>query len=284
MSAGSLTQPCLVEQLDLLLAEPVDVEGAARHEMLRGARCAWYGQANSPVQWTRAPSSPPAMISRTTSVCSGHGTFRGKSDTAWRRAGACLRPTPSTCGMTSPARWMRHRVADAHVEPRDLLGVVQRRVLHHDAADRHRLELGDRRQRAGAADLDFDVLDDGGRLLGRKFVRDRPARRARDEAEPLLPVEAVDLVDDAVDVVVEAGALRLDLAVEFQQRVDRAAHLGQRIGLEAAGLEPFDHAGLRVGRHVAHLAPGIGEEAERPRRRDRRRPSGATSRRRCCAD
>ena len=136
--------------------------------------------------------------------------------------------------MTSPARWIVHRVADAHIEPRDLAGIVQRRVLHHDAADCDRLELGDRRQRAGAADLDLDILDDGGRLLGRKFVRDRPARRARHEAEPLLPVESVDFVDDAVDVVVEAGAPRLDLAVELQQLLDRAAHLGQRVGLEAA--------------------------------------------------
>ena len=172
--------------------------------------------------------------------------------------------------MTSPARWILHRVAFAHVEPRDLAGIVQRGVLHHDAADGDRLELGDRRERAGAADLDLDVLDDGGRLLGREFMRDRPARRARHEAEPLLPIEAVDLVDDAVDIVVEAGALRLDVAVELQQRVDRAAHLGQRIGLKAATLEPFDHAGLGVGRHLAHLAPGIGEKAERPRCGDRR--------------
>ena len=164
----------------------------------------------------------------------------------------------------------RHRVADANVEPRDLFGIVQRGVLHHDAADGHRFELGDRRQKAGAADLDFDVPDDGRRLLGREFVRDRPARIARHEAEPLLPVEAVDFVDDAVDVVVEAGAPRLDLAVEFQQRIERAAHFGQRIGLKAAMLEPFDHAGLRLCRHFAHLAPGISEEAERPRRRDRR--------------
>ena len=34
MSAGSLTQPSLVEQLDLLLAQALDVEGAARDEML----------------------------------------------------------------------------------------------------------------------------------------------------------------------------------------------------------------------------------------------------------
>ena len=37
-----------------------------------------------------------------------------------------------------------------------LVLVVQRRVGHRDAADEHRLEPRDRRQRAGAADLHFD--------------------------------------------------------------------------------------------------------------------------------
>src|SRR6185312_15533574 len=101
-------------------------------------------------------------------------------------------------------------------------------------------------------------------------VRDAPARRARDEAEPLLPVEAVDLVDDAVDVVVELRALFLDLAVEGDEFFRRAAELRQRIGPEAAALEPLDHAGLRVFRHLADLAPGVGEEAERARGGDRR--------------
>ena len=100
----------------------------------------------------------------------------------------------------------RHGVADPHTEPLDLILVVQGRVLHDHAADRDRLELGDRRQRAGAADLDLDVADDGRRLLGRELVRDRPARGPRDKAQPLLPVEPVDLVDDAIDVVVEPGA------------------------------------------------------------------------------
>ena len=45
--------------------------------------------------------------------------------------------------------------------------------------------------------------------------------------------------------------------------------LGQRIGRKAAALEPSDHAGLGVFRHRAHLAPGVGEEAERTRGRDR---------------
>ncbi len=118
--------------------------------------------------------------------------------------------TVSPMRMSRPSRNGLALAADAL----DVVLVVQRRVLHDDAADADRLELADRRQRAGAADLDLDVLEHGRRLLGRELVRDRPARRARDEAEPLLPVEAVDLVDDAVDVVVELGALLLDLAME----------------------------------------------------------------------
>jgi hypothetical protein len=92
---------------------------------------------------------------------------------------------------------------------------VQRDILHDDAADADRLKLADRRERPGAPDLDLDIAQHGHGALGRKLVRDRPARRARHEAEPLLPVEPIDFVDDAVDVVVEAAALQLDLVMKF---------------------------------------------------------------------
>ena len=68
----------------------------------------------------------------------------------------------------------------------------------------------------------------------------------------------------------ELGALFLDLAMEGDQLLHRMAEFCQRIGGEAAALEPFDHAGLRLGRHFAHLAPGIGEEAQRTAGGDRR--------------
>ena len=90
---------------------------------------------------------------------------------------------------------------------------MQRGVGDDDAADGDGPQLGHRRQRAGAPDLDFDSLDDRRRALGGEFVRDRPARAARDEAQPLLQREVVDLVDDAVDVVAEVGALGLDGAI-----------------------------------------------------------------------
>ena len=46
----------------------------------------------------------------------------------------------------------------------------------------------------------------GLRLLRREFMRERPARRPADHAEPVLQAEVVDLVDDAVDVVGQFGA------------------------------------------------------------------------------
>ena len=164
--------------------------------------------------------------------------------------------------MTSPARWMSHRVADAHVLARDLVLVVQGRVRDHHAADGDRLEPRDRRQRAGAPDLDVDGLEDGARLLGRELARDRPARGARDEAEPLLQVEPVDLVDDAVDVVAE----RRPLAPRSRDRRraaprPRGTSFVSGLTVKAAGREPVEHAALGLGRQLAHLAPGIGEEA-----------------------
>ena len=94
----------------------------------------------------------------------------------------------------------------------DVVLVVKRGVLHDHAADRHRLQLRDGRQRAGPPDLDIDALHARDGFLGGKLVRNRPARIARNEPEPLLPVEAIHLVDDAVDVVVERGALQADVA------------------------------------------------------------------------
>ena len=158
------------------------------------------------------------------------------------------------------------RVADAHVLARDLVLVVQGGVGDDDAADRHGLELGDRRQRAGASDLDLDRLDDRRRLFGGKLMRGRPARRARHEAEPLLQREVVDLVDDAVDVVAERRPLLLDRAVLRQHFRGRAAELGQGIGRQAEARHRLDGAELGRGDGRARFAPGIGEKLQRPLR------------------
>src|SRR5258708_766664 len=118
----------------------------------------------------------------------------------------------------------------------DVILVVQRDVLHDDAADPDRLKLADRREGAGAPDLNFDIPEHGHGTLGRELVRDRPARRARHEPETLLPVDAVHLVDHPVDVVVEMGASGFDLVMESEQFLDRVAKFSERFGLEAAAL------------------------------------------------
>ncbi len=162
----------------------------------------------------------------------------------------------------------------------DVILVVQRRVLHHHTTDRHRRELRHRRQRAGAANLNLDVVENRGRLLGGELVRDGPAGAARHKTKTLLPVEPVHLVDHAVDVVAERSALLLDLAVELQQPVDIVTQRNQRIGDKARLAHPLDHVVLGLGRHRAHFAPGIGEEFQRTRRGDRRIFLAQRSRRR----
>src|SRR6476659_5764869 len=54
-----------------------------------------------------------------------------------------------------PGTLDRHSVVLAHPKPLDLIGVMQRRVLHDHPADSDRLELSHRRERAGAANLDI---------------------------------------------------------------------------------------------------------------------------------
>jgi hypothetical protein len=99
------------------------------------------------------------------------------------------------------------RVAHPDVLAMELVLVVQRRVGHRHAADEHWLQPRHRRDRAGAPDLHFDRDEPRRGLLGRKLVRDREPRRARDEPQPLLIGEPVHLVDHPIDVVRQQGTL-----------------------------------------------------------------------------
>src|SRR5690348_4195240 len=103
-----------------------------------------------------------------------------------------------------------------------------------------------------------------------EFVRDRPAWRAADEAQPFLEVEIVDLIDDTVDVVGQGGAFRRHVAMEGEQLLNAMAQLRMRIGGETPRLEMFKCVGMRLGEALAGLAPGIGKEFERPLGCDRR--------------
>ena len=150
-----LDQPVVVEGLDVLLAKSLDVEGVARHEML---------EPLDPLRRAdqAAGAAPDHILLAGDGIDLAHGVAAaGGADGGKAESFRALRPL-----RFNHAENLRddvagalddHGVADAHVFPRDLILIVQRGVLHHDAADGHRLELGDRRQRAGAADLDLDV-------------------------------------------------------------------------------------------------------------------------------
>ena len=164
-----------------------------------------------------------------------------------------------------------HRVALAHVQARDLVGVVQGRVGDGDAGHLHRLQPGHRRDRAGAADLHLDRAQHGGLFLGRELVRQRPARRARYETHLALLVVVVELVDHAVDVVGQRVALCADAAEIRQQALEPGCGVDLRRNRET---EPAQQGqGLRMGLgqfQPAHLAHGIGEERQRAAARHRR--------------
>ena len=232
-SAGVVDPARLDELLDQLVAQPLDVHRAARGEMpQRLCRCAGRRARRSSARRPRP---------RRASTCEPQTGQRAGSSTRRASARAPLRHHAHDLGNHVARAAHDHGVADPHVLARELVHVVQRRVADRDAADEHRLQARDRRQRAGAADLELArpatvvVSSCAGNLCAT-----RPARRARDEAEVALPVEAVHLVDDAVDLVAERVAPRADA----------------RVVLEAARRRPSHHVDLRAGAQApARAAP-----------------------------
>ena len=114
---------------------------------------------------------------------------------------------PRISGMTSPA--LRSTTVSPMRTPLRCtsVGVVQRGALDRGPGDDDRLHDPERRDPAGATDVDLDVEELGVDLLGRVLEGDRPARRARGGAEPALHRDLVDLDDDPVDLVLDVVAV-----------------------------------------------------------------------------
>ncbi len=253
-----------VELLDLLLAQALDVEGEARDEMLQpllGLRRAdeTAGAAAHDAAAGFVAVGLAHGVATADGANLGELVGRGLLGTLVEHRADDLRDDV-TGALDDDG------VADAHVLAADLVFVVQRGVGDDDAADVDRLEPCDGRERAGAANLDFNAAQDCGRLLGGELVGDGPTRRARDEAKAVLQIEAIDLVDDAVDVVAELGALLTDAVVVGDHRLGRCDGLHQRVDGQAPTAEGGDDAGLRIGRQLADLTPGVGEKLQRARR------------------
>ena len=117
--------------------------------------------------------------------------------------------------------------------------------------------IGDRRDRAGAADVRLEVAQDRRDLARRELVGDRPARKLRRRAERGALREVVDLDDEAVDLVRQLVALVLPLMHRSDQRVPVARRCVVRRDRQA---EPADVVERR------EVAARVARRRRRPRR------------------
>ena len=110
--------------------------------------------------------------------------------------------------------------------------------------------------------LKIDVVEQRHLLVGRELVRERPARRARHEAELLLVGAAIHLVDDAVDLVRQLRAARADVAVVLETSLDSARPSASGQVRSPSAVQPRGELAVPLGR------------LRRPRRRRARRNTG----------
>ena len=183
------------ELLDLLLAEALDVEGAARDEILEPFD--GLGRTDE-----AAGATAVDLVGIIALAADGLGAaeraFGGKVE-----GGGVLRPLflhhPDDLWDDVAGALDDDPVLQLHAEARDLVLVVQRGVLDDDAADADRLEAGDGGELAGAADLDVDVREAGSSPARQGICGLRPSAASERQSRALLPVEPVDLVDNAID-------------------------------------------------------------------------------------
>ena len=100
-----------------------------------------------------------------------------------------------------PAALNLYPVADLHAETLDLIHVVQRGARYGRAANRNRLQRGNRRQFPGTPDLHQDVFDLRDSAACRVLVCDCPARGFTGEPKFLLQPGSVDFDHNAIDFV-----------------------------------------------------------------------------------
>ena len=156
-------------------------------------------------------------------------------------------------------------IAHAHVFALHLVFVMQGGVGYGYAAYKHGRELGYRGELAGAAHLHVNGLHHGDLFLRGVFVRHGPARLAADKAQLLLPGEAIDLVDHAVNIKRQAVAQGGHLLVKSHQPL-RALHHGAVLAYgQAHVLKGIEHAalGIGLGGPLLHIAFAIGKKAQR---------------------
>ena len=159
-------------------------------------------------------------------------------------------------------------VALAHVFAADLVDVVQRGARDGGAGDCHRIELGDRREYAGAAHLDANLAQDGLLFLGRELKGNGPARRTGSKAQVELLLKAVHLYDHAVDVVVQVAAMLERLGAELVNLGGRGTtgHVG--VDAKAGAAQPVQKLALTVNMQRVGIGDGVDKGSQVAARRD----------------
>ena len=159
-------------------------------------------------------------------------------------------------------------IALAHVFATDLVDVVQRGARDGGAGDRHRVKLGDRREHTGATHLDANFAQDGPLFLGRELKGNGPARRAGGKAQVELLLEAIDLYDHAVDVVVQVTAVLKRLGTELVDLggCGAACHVG--VDTKTGAAQPIEELTLAVDVQRVGIGDGIDKGGQVAARRD----------------
>ncbi len=163
----------------------------------------------------------------------------------------------------------QHGVADLQAQPLDLIHIVECGTADSDASHLHRLKHRDRRQRARAADLHDDVVDDG-RLLPRWiFERNRPPRSFGGKPQFVLNGRGIDLDHDAIDLIRQLFALRVPVIAVSGHRLDPIAQLPIIRSTETQLLQCSEAVGMLRKRHFAIDEKVVREKIQPPRRSDR---------------
>ena len=121
-------------------------------------------------------------------------------------------------------------ITHADVFALDLLKVMQRGIAHGAAAQEHRLQACNRRERSSAANLDIDGEQARLRLFRLVFVGDGPARGFARRAEIALLREGIHLDDRAIGFIGKLLSLHVEIANGFDDFIGRVA-MPNEIGL-----------------------------------------------------
>ena len=273
MSAGSLIQPRRRRRCSCFSPRPSMSKARRRDEMVQVLDALERAGELAGAAAHHASRRPTAVVSRTSGVFSGHGQMGGKVVRLGRRPLRSGSTTPTICGITSPAR-CRITVSPMRTSWRAISSALCRvALLHHHAADGDRMQPGHRRQRrrCGRPGCRWPpapcVACWAGNLwaMAQRGVRD-------DEAQPLPASPAGRPCRPRRRCHSRGSAGRASmLVVERQQAVGvlDAGAIAALTWKPQASAPPAPRPGSRANGALS-LAPGVGEEAQRPRGGDRR--------------